>query len=447
MSLKLKFNLLFKFGLISLGLAVPSSFSVLIVNSFCTGLVNSIIFKKKKFRLLSLILLLSLVWLISIKNHWAIHGVFLSWLLIITGYLMGSFIKDNLRPWVLLFFLSLGYLLVAFFDGRPVRQIVKQEPIFDHYTTDMKGYLKTYFLIEKGMPFYQAYAIGEKGDAFVDSYPGEIWGWKTPFLFYLWKIFPGQDGRTIYWLFVTLILSIPLFSYLIAKQLVGNNLASLSPFLIWPYFLLPLKEMTFIQVEWWGLIFFLLGFYFLLNNRIFWAGLFFTLTLFSRELLAVHLFFLGAVLLLSGSKKAIRSIFAPFLLIFLFYILIHIPNIKNYENLSILDSWWRKGGATVAWHNVRNTLAFNSWQYLLFNFFPFRISLIFSLLGLVFLYMRRKIKKYLLSMASFLPFFLFQFKPGIMGLQHDYWGIYYVPLTLLFLPTAVKVFKLRKEDK
>jgi len=351
-------------------------------------------------------------------------------------------LRNNfLIPITLLLFLTIGYLVIAITNGGQVRAIVSQEPIYDNYTTDMMGYLKTYYLIKKDMPFYQAYALGEIGDAAGDSYPGEIWGWKTPFLFYLWKIFPGKDGKSIYWFFTCLVLLVPLTSYLIAKELVGQKLACLSSFLVWPYFLLPLKEITFIQVEWWALIFFLLGFYFLLKEKVLWTTLFFSFTLFARELFAVHLLSLFIVLLITKKRKMIISILLPFLFISLFYLFVHMPNVDQYEDLSILSHWWRISPKAInifsSWKYVRTTLAFNSHNYLLVSLFPFRVSLIFSSLALFFLNSKRKSAKYLLFLASFLPFFIFQFKPGMMTIYHDYWGIYYVPLTLISLPAAV----------
>lgn len=348
--------------------------------------------------------------------------------------------NNFLIPVTLLLFLTIGYLVIALTKGGQVRARVSQEPIYGSYTTDMMGYLKTYYLIKKGMPFYQAYALGEIGGA-AGGYPGEIWGWKTPFLFYLWKIFPGKDGRSIYWFFTCLVLLIPLTSYLIAKELVGQKLAYLSSLLVWPYFLLPLKEITFIQVEWWALTLFLLGFYFLLKEKVIWTTLFFSFTLFARELFAVHLLSLLIVLLITKKRKMIISILLPFLFISLFYLFVHIPNVGKYEDLSILSDWWRISPKTInlflSWKYVQTTLAFNSQQYLLVNLFPFRVSLILSSLALLYLNSKRKSAKYLLFLASFLPFFLFQFKPGLMTIYHDYWGIYYVPLTLIGLPAAV----------
>lgn len=438
---------LLKIGLISLGLAVSSSTSVLAVNSFCCGLINSILFKKKelKVKIISLILLSGLIFLISIKNSWDLKGAFLSWFLILTGAWLGALIKNNLRALVLLACLTLGYLLVAFIDGRPIRQVVKQEPIYDRYRTDMKSYLKTYYLLEKGVSFYEAYAIGEKGDAFTDNYPGEIWGWKTPFLFYFWKIFPGKDGRTIYWLFLSLVLTTPFAAFLIGKELVGEKHAFLSSFLLWPYFLLPLKEITFIQVEWWGLVFFLWGFYFLIKDKLFWTGFFMALTLFSRELFIVHLFFIGLVLFFSKKRKAFLAVFTPFLLLAAFYLLVHIPQVGKYEDLQKLSSWLRTSQAQFSLEGVKRSLAFNSNNYLLTSFFPFRWSLIVSSLCLFFLFLKQKKIKYLLALVSFLPFFFIQFKPGMMTHYHDYWGIYYIPLTLLFLPGIIKAVRLKNK--
>jgi len=346
---------------------------------------------------------------------------------------------------VFLLICSLGYLLIAFKAGQSVLKLVKKEPMVEKYNTDMNCYLKTYYLIEKGIPFYQAYALGEIGDSGSDSYPGEIWGWKTPFLFYLWKLFPGTDGRTVYWLFLSLVFTTPLAAFLIGEKLMGEKYAFLSPFLLWPYFILPLKEITFIQVEWWGLIFFLWGFYFLLKEKFFWTGLFFTFCLFSRELFSIHLFSFLLVFLFrkktlekKNIKKAIFSILIPFFLIVSFYLLVHIPQVGRYENLSNFNNWTRAEVKKISLIGIQKTLAFNSANYYyLVRFFPFRISLLGSTFSLIYLYWRKRKITYLLFLACFLPFFIFQIKPGLMTVYHDYWGIYYVPFTLISLPSIV----------
>ncbi|MFC1711798.1 hypothetical protein ACFLZ1_04410 [Patescibacteria group bacterium] len=448
MHLNIRFDTFFKIGLLLLGITVPSSMAVSLVNSLGAGFLSSIVLKKqeKKF----LVLLFSAIFLLWLNNSWEISRFILVCFFIIAGLIFGSFLKKNLKYIAFLFVLTLGYLLIAFFDGKHVRTQVKLEPVYDRYTTDMRGYLKTYFLVGQGKPFYSSYALSEKGDISTDSYPGEIWGWKTPFLFYLWNIFPGSDGRSIYWLFVILVVFIPVASFLIAKEVVGKKLAALSSFLVWPYFLLPLKELSFIQVEWWGLIFFFFGFYFLLKKINFYTFLFFIFAVFSRELYLVHLAALLAVLILKKDKKRLIAIFPVFLIIIAFYVFVHIPQVAKFENLGSISNWLRSGGVNKwvsiqEWFYVRNTLAYNSWQYLLFNIFPSRLTFAFSFIGLGGLFLKRKKLKYLLSLGIFVPFFIFMFKPGLMTMMHDYWGIYYVPLTFLFAPSLLML--LRKKDR
>ena len=195
-------------------------------------------------------------------------------------------------------------------------------------------------------------------------------------------------------------------------------------------------------MEWWGLIFFLIGFYYLLKKNFLLTTIFFTLTLFSRELFVVHLFSLLVILFIKRQKKMLFSIIIPILSILLFYLTVHIPNVANFENLKNMNSWLRETNISSnfnSWPMVRTTLAYNSWQYLFYNLYLFRTSLLLSSLALLFLYFKRKSDKYFLLIASYLPFFLFQFKPGLTTLYHDYWGIYYVPLTLIAVPVVIKL--------
>jgi hypothetical protein len=448
---KLKFGLLIKIFILALGLAVPSSFNVLFFNCLAVGGLASNFLKKRNFWVFGLLFIL-MFWVWKI-NGWQISWFWLACFLVSASFWLTSFLKRNIKYFVLIFVLTFGYFLVAFKDGRAVRQLVKDEPVYEKYTNDMMGYLKVYYLIEQGKEFYSSYALTEKGHAFTNNYPGEIWGWKTPFLFYLWKLMLGADGRSIYWLFCLFVMTVPLLSFLIASQVFNKSLACFSSFLVWPYFLLPLKDITFIQVEWWGLVFFLAGFYFLLKKKHFWIWLFFLMAVFARELYLVHIGVLLGVFIFKKDKKRVLSILSVLLLIFVFYVFIHIPQVARFENLNSWQEWLRvKGEVSLlsfkTWPAVRNTLAFSSWNYLVFRLFPFRIVFLMSFLSLVWLWFKEKGLKYLLSLVCFFPFFMLQFRPGLITLHHDYWGIYFMPLALLFSPGILIVFKsLRKKDK
>src|SRR3989344_9552610 len=75
---------------------------------------------------------------------------------------------------------------------------ISREPELETYTTDMKAYLRTYYEVRKGKPYYASLAQAVRGDATRDNFPGEVWGWKSPLIFYLWAALPGPSGISVY---------------------------------------------------------------------------------------------------------------------------------------------------------------------------------------------------------------------------------------------------------
>lgn len=332
---------------------------------------------------------------------------------------------------------SLGWNYLS--KARALIVEISQEPELETYTTDMRAYLRTYYQIRQGKPYYQSLAESVVGDATRDNLPGEIWGWKSPVIFYAWALLPGPAGLSVYIAFLLFLLATLFAIYKLAKKFVGRW-AILAPYLVFPYFLLPLTEITLFQVEWWALCFFILGLTFLFYQKFLPACLFFSLTIFTRELFVFHLLTLLAASLILRKKIHVLVLSLPIILLVCFYILYHIPNIYRFESFGSMTSWWRTG-LIRGWHLVRPTLAFSQVNYLLFFLQPLRLFLVMATLGLGSLLARNRHREQsLLSLASFLAFFFFIFAFGIQTRWQDYWGIYYVPLAIAFSPTVLTLF-------
>ncbi|MBI3559327.1 hypothetical protein HY085_02930 [Candidatus Gottesmanbacteria bacterium] len=319
------------------------------------------------------------------------------------------------------------------------RQLIKNisfEPELETYTTDMKAYLRTYFLVKRGQPYYAALAESVVGDATRDNLPEEIWGWKLPFIFYFWSLLPGPPGASVYFGYLVLLCLTLVASYKLASRLIGRW-AILSVYLLLPYFFLPLTEITLFQVEWWALSFFILGLAFLIYQKKLSAMVFFLFCIFTRELFLVHLTMLTLVYLLFRRYRDLWIFVIPVIVLIIFYIFYHLPNVYQFESFEPVVSWWRSN-IHRGWYLIRPTLSYSSWNYFFYFLHPFRIFLLFAIIGLAYKLSLAKNKLIpSLSLFSFLPFFVFIFFFGIQTKWQDYWGVYYIPLSLIFAPAVL----------
>lgn len=321
---------------------------------------------------------------------------------------------------------------------------IAQEPKLETYTTDMKAYLRTYYEVRKGQPYYFSLATSVIGDATRDNLPNEIWGWKLPFIFYLWAILPGPPGVNVYFFFIILVLAALCASYKLSYPLIGK-FAWLSPYLLATYFVLPLTQQTLFQVEWWALCFFILGLTFLIYQKKLLAMIFFLFCLFTRELFLIHLAMLTLAYLLFRRYRDLWIFAIPVVTLIAFCFFYHLPNVYQFESFGPVNSWWR-GNTHRGWYLVRPTLSYSSWNYFFYFLSPFRIFLLLAIIGLVNkLHLSKNKLIPLFSLFSFLPFFIFIFFFGIQTKWQDYWGIYYVPLSLIFVPTVLSLFQ-KKHD-
>lgn len=434
---------IFFLPLLLAGLITPFSYPSTFVNTFCFGLLFAVIInpnKNNKLNNLLFVLAIS-IYAFIIYIYWHNPSMAVIGLLgIILGRFVFSTLVKNTKSLVIISLstMVLNLFIFAFFDGVQLRGYLNNRP-GPPFGTDMASYLSTYYQLKEDNSFYQSFAFDIK-NRLDNNYPGELWGWKQPITFYLWRIVPGRGGSIQ--LLATVFFSINLISfYLIGKKFLKSNLALLCPFLVLPYFHYPLTEQTLIQVEWWALSLFLTGAVFYLYNRRLLSGIFFALALASRELFAIPIVFLFIAELFKKDKKwpqnAAVLALPTLLLFFPYYILIHLNNVLRFEKLDTILENSQRAQYQSSWALVRTTLAYNAWSYLLGQLRPFLLLLIFNslaLLGKLFWEKKKLLTFALLSL--FLPFFLASFKIGIIDAWHDYWGIYYIPLMMGVTPIA-----------
>lgn len=428
---------------------VPLFFGLITAYSFPTVGLNAAVFgllaeaqvnDSKCPKKIAIWLLLGLFYSGSYYISGADRSVVFVGLLIFTGtYWLSHWLRLRVKQLVhlVISLLIFGLVLAALIDGSQLYRQISRQPA-PPLVTDMNVYLATIYEYKKTGDYYLSLATSLKN---MDSnsgsrrLAGEIWGWKQPLIFTVWKLLPGS-AASVQWLGVVVFSLALLASYSIAQLFLVPKKALIAPFVLAPYFHYPLVEMTLMQLEWWALFFFLIAFLAYLRQRYFSAGIAFVLTLAVRELFAVPILGLVIIQLLRKNFRGAWRLGLPTLTIFFpYYYFYHLQNVFHYEPFNLFSRGTLRSSAANGWEFVRTTLAYNSWSYALWPIRPFLLLLAISSLGITgLLILSKKRWQYASLLTGFLLFFLLSFRLGIMDVWHDYWGIYYVPLLLLTVP-------------
>lgn len=331
-------------------------------------------------------------------------------------------------------------VLQVFVSGQIGGSAIRQElvkPRGESVETDMRGFVKTYQLMKAGESFYDALQKGMTA-AMHTPFVVDIGGWREPFIFYFWTLLPGSAEST-YYSFEIFVSATLLAVYLVSRKLLTRNLAILSPFVLLPYFHYPLVDLTFLQVEWWGLFFFIFGLTSFLYRRILLAGVFLALALTTRELFIVPVTLVVLVCLKTYRPIETLKLTFPILFALSFYFGIHLPNIFSRGAVISRGELGRITAERLSFANY--PLAFSSWSYLLGIYRPFLVLALFSVVGMFHKMVKGHFRlNHLIILTSWIPFLtftVFMAANGVIDRWHDYWGIYFVPLLLVSAPILI----------
>lgn len=335
------------------------------------------------------------------------------------------------HPQVLLFFLIFIFLITSYTNSFNLRNLIKQEPQAESYFTDHLDFLRVYYLIGQGFDYYPALVKAYIEDGRGDAIPKKSWYWRLPTYAYFWNLFPGRTGISIYIAFMTLSTFMLIFAYKIARIFLPSNLASLSPYLVFPYYHFAARDIAFLEMEWWGVSFLIIGTYFILKSRHAVSFFFLIFAVFFKETFMIYIATIGLLSFLHKSKK----VFYMTILIAASlgaYLVFHFLNINSYtrQGLSGLTPTSHPAGLFF----LQQTLSYGSWEYLFFGLRPFTLLLFLNLFSAVFLFFRKKIN-FNLSMIT-IPVFVFAISLIKIGSipHNDYWGATYLPLILIISP-------------
>lgn len=398
------------------------------VFSFCAYTVLN--FERKFF---VLIVCIFISWLIfaSIKefNLAVIYGSLAGTVLGII--LNGLKLLEKTAIWILIF----SFLISSFVTSHDLRMMLKRDVPLYTYNNDPGVFLKTHLLMDQGYGYYEAFKIAITGRFGLQTVPGDIWSWRLPTVFLIWKVIPGTNRLSVYYLLIILFVSVFFTVFKIGQKYLGSNLGLLPAYLIFPYFHYAARDQMFLETEWWSLSIFIFGIYFFISNRLFWTTVLLSITVLVRE---VYILPLGLMLIYSlfREKKLIPVFTIPLFSFSLFFIF-HLSQVNHYINTRGTIFSPRIISDTLLL--IQKTLAFASWEYLLFQIRPFIFFLLVAIIGCLFLFFKEKKKETIFLLLSFSIFPIIFLKLGT--LYNDYWGIIYVPLAIIFAPTSLLIFK------
>lgn len=110
------------------------------------------------------------------------------------------------------------------------------EPVAGRYRFDGDIYLRTYFMMKRGEPFYRSFATACAEDARNLGVPRGKLNYREPFLFELWRWLPGRDGVALRDWFLAFVAVVMVCGYTLARTWVGPGPALLAPIALGGYF-------------------------------------------------------------------------------------------------------------------------------------------------------------------------------------------------------------------
>lgn len=331
--------------------------------------------------------------------------------------------------------LILAFLISSWATSATLRAMLSRNLPLYTYNNDPGVFLKTYQLVEDNVNYYDAFLTSVEGTFERHVSPTDIWAWRLPTIFIIWKILPGTTAMSIYFLYLVLASSVLFCAAKIGEKYLGKGLGILSAYLVFPYLHFGARDQMILVTEWWGVLFFVIAMYLIAYKKDFWTIMFLTLAVLVRELFVIPICLMFLYSLFWDRKKVF--IFLIPILAFLLLFLFHLTMVNYY-----IDSWSTLlAPRTVPFGSllVMQTLAFGSWEYLLFKFRPFWFFFFLAIVGTIFLVKKVKKNVGVLMFASFAALPISFLKIGGVP-DNDYWGIMYLPQVLILAPLSLGWF-------
>lgn len=122
----------------------------------------------------------------------------------------------------------------------------------EQYAFDPMMFQKTYYLMEGGMDFYEAYGAAFERDARFDTPTRDLAGWRSPTTFWIWNLI-AERWSTVMNVFIFLGVLSLFGAYFVVLRAFGDEVVGVVPAaLLMPYYLFALQRWWFPELEFWA---------------------------------------------------------------------------------------------------------------------------------------------------------------------------------------------------
>lgn len=309
-----------------------------------------------------------------------------------------------------------------------------REPTAGEYNNFNSINLKTFYLMKRGMNFYEAYsnAFSLTSDS-GGEIPANLWHWRMPTVFYIWKLLLPPDGFYVLYLYLLIGLCVIYFIFDISSNFLRQPLNLIPPILTSYIFIFGGAAFWFTFPEFWGVFFLFLGLWSLHRKNLPLAIAALTLAPLIRWIFIFPMFGIFIVLMFDKKRKLYISAGLP-LLVFIVFFKIHVSSISH---LTTAMGQTFEGFGNFLGGGAGNFISFIAFGAALLS--RPRVALLAILLGFIVATVRiftssRGLTARLLIAGSLFPL-LFFLKVG-PPFNHDYWGVVFIPLIYASLPVA-----------
>jgi hypothetical protein len=357
-------------------------------------------------------------------------ALFVTWITLFGGY---ELLRRRV-PQLLTFIIAplvVVFVITSWINSAALRTYLAHEPIGETYRSDLDDFLKTYYLMERGTNYYTSFSKAVEQNAFKGYVAPNMWSWRLPTIFYIWKYLPGSSGLDIYYLFIlsaglALWLAHKIFLVMVPEQF--HKYSLLSAYLMYPYLHYGARDTVMLHTEWWTLVPLFGGLYLLQRKRIAMAAVAFTFAVLIRELFIIPLV-LSSTLMFIFRQPRWKVVLLPVVVLSLILV-VHYFGVRAN---AISDT----GLTTPRIHTgfgksiLLGSLAYGSWEYHFYKYRLFAIFYVVSITGLLL-----KFRQEHLPLWGFILFPLAFFLIG-SSVYNDYWGVFYIPFVLFVTPLIV----------
>jgi hypothetical protein len=160
----------------------------------------------------------------------------------------------------------------------------------ERYEFDGSTFLRTYWLMKHGTPYYEAFQQALIDHELLDAtFPKSPFNYREPLLFEIWRVLPGSTGADVFRWFVVWSLLAMIAGFVLATRLVDPGVALLAPVLLMRFFAFFwwADRTWFALIESWAGVALVAAVAALLGRKWVWSVALLTLAIAIRELTVV----------------------------------------------------------------------------------------------------------------------------------------------------------------